>query len=125
MTLAFSLAALAHYVSLKHPISDVPPEHLTSYITSSMFRARTIVAETGNPESNAHVITATTILAFAVSSIMTGVVFLLLGGLKLGSLVGYFPRYEDRRLLSSVAGHNVLTNCDERITRHILVGCIG
>ncbi|CCG82242.1 Sulfate transporter family protein [Taphrina deformans PYCC 5710] len=43
---------------------------------------------------------ATTIVAFAISSIVTGLVFYLLGHYKLGSLIGYFPR-------------------------HILVGCIG
>ncbi|RHZ43933.1 hypothetical protein Glove_801g13 [Diversispora epigaea] len=45
-------------------------------------------------------IIATTILSFALSSILTGVVFLLLGAFKLGSLIEFFPR-------------------------HILVGCIG
>lgn len=43
---------------------------------------------------------ATVIVTYAISSVVTGVVFLLLGKLKLGSLVGFFPR-------------------------HILVGCIG
>ncbi|KAI0464973.1 hypothetical protein LJB42_000189 [Komagataella kurtzmanii] len=42
----------------------------------------------------------TTIVAFAVSSVVTGLVFFLLGKCRLGSLVGFFPR-------------------------HILVGCIG
>ncbi|KAI5966835.1 uncharacterized protein KGF55_000244 [Candida pseudojiufengensis] len=45
-------------------------------------------------------IIATTITSYAVSSIITGLVFFLLGKLKLGVLVGFFPR-------------------------HILVGCIG
>ena len=49
-----------------------------------------------NPKS----VLATTILAFAVSSILTGVVFFLMGACRLGSLIGFFPR-------------------------HILVGCIG
>lgn len=43
---------------------------------------------------------ATVIVTYAMSSVVTGVVFLLLGKLRLGSLVGFFPR-------------------------HILVGCIG
>ena len=43
---------------------------------------------------------ATTILSFSVSSILTGVVFFLMGACRLGSLIGFFPR-------------------------HILVGCIG
>lgn len=45
-------------------------------------------------------ILATVIVTYAISSVVTGVVFLLLGKLRLGSLVGFFPR-------------------------HILVGCIG
>ncbi|WVQ99241.1 hypothetical protein IAU59_006373 [Kwoniella sp. CBS 9459] len=45
-------------------------------------------------------IIATTMVAFAFSSILTGIVFFILGAFKLGGLIGYFPR-------------------------HILVGCIG
>lgn len=60
--------------------------------------AFTILADVGrdNPKS----VLATTILAYALSSILTGAVFFSLGYLRLGSLVGFFPR-------------------------HILVGCIG
>lgn len=60
--------------------------------------AFTILAEIGdtNPKS----VLATTILAYAVSSVVTGAVFFALGYLRLGSLIGFFPR-------------------------HILVGCIG
>ncbi|OLL26361.1 hypothetical protein NEOLI_002492, partial [Neolecta irregularis DAH-3] len=43
---------------------------------------------------------STTIASFAMSSIITGIAFLALGCMKLGSLTGFFPR-------------------------HILVGCIG
>lgn len=45
-------------------------------------------------------ILATVIVTYAISAMVTGLIFLLLGKLKLGSLVGFFPR-------------------------HILVGCIG
>nr|UJH94443.1 ST.5 [Starmerella bombicola] len=45
-------------------------------------------------------IIATTLVSFAVSSIITGLTFFLLGWLKLGALVGFFPL-------------------------HILLGCIG
>jgi SulP family sulfate permease len=45
-------------------------------------------------------IVATTLAAYALSSLLTGLAFLLLGHLKLGRLIGFFPR-------------------------HILVGCIG
>ncbi|CCX32397.1 Similar to Uncharacterized protein C24H6.11c; acc. no. Q09764 [Pyronema omphalodes CBS 100304] len=60
--------------------------------------AYTILNEVGqdNPKS----VLATTILSYAISSVLTGAVFFLLGYLKLGSLIGFFPR-------------------------HILVGCIG
>ncbi|RUS21595.1 sulfate transporter family protein [Endogone sp. FLAS-F59071] len=51
-------------------------------------------------EDKAHEVIATTIVAFAISTVLTGVVFILLGVFKLGSLIGFFPR-------------------------HILVGCIG
>ncbi|KAI2670566.1 hypothetical protein LCP963914a_9824 [Penicillium roqueforti] len=49
-----------------------------------------------NPKS----VIVTTILAFSVSSILTGLVFFLMGVCGLGSLIGFFPR-------------------------HILIGCIG
>ncbi len=45
-------------------------------------------------------IIATTIVAYCMSSILTGLIFLALGGFKLGNLVSFFPR-------------------------HILIGCIG
>lgn len=49
-----------------------------------------------NPKS----VLATTILSFSVSSVLTGLVFFLMGTCKIGSLIGFFPR-------------------------HILIGCIG
>lgn len=49
-----------------------------------------------NPQS----VIATTILAFSASSVLTGLVFFLMGVFGLGSLIGFFPR-------------------------HILIGCIG
>ncbi|CAH6720707.1 uncharacterized vacuolar membrane protein [[Candida] jaroonii] len=60
--------------------------------------ALSILAEMG--ESNKDAVIATTIVTYAVSAIVTGSIFYLLGKLRLGSLVGFFPR-------------------------HILVGCIG
>lgn len=50
----------------------------------------------GNPKA----IISTTMVAFALSSVLTGLLFLILGALRLGVLISYFPR-------------------------HILVGCIG
>ncbi|KKK24843.1 hypothetical protein AOCH_006154 [Aspergillus ochraceoroseus] len=49
---------------------------------------------------NPQAVIATTILSFSVSSILTGLVFFLMGTCKVGSLIGFFPR-------------------------HILIGCIG
>lgn len=60
--------------------------------------AASLIKEIG--EDNPKSVIATTILAFSLSSIMTGMVFFTLGYAKLGALVGFFPR-------------------------HILVGCIG
>ncbi|PRT54800.1 Uncharacterized protein C24H6.11c [Wickerhamiella sorbophila] len=60
--------------------------------------ANTIAASLqGAPQND---ILATTITAYALSSIVTGLVFFLLGYLNLGTLVGFFPQ-------------------------HILLGCIG
>ncbi|TCD70373.1 hypothetical protein EIP91_003725 [Steccherinum ochraceum] len=51
-------------------------------------------------EDRPHEVLATTMVAFAFSSLLTGVTFFVLGYLRMGSLIGFFPR-------------------------HILVGCIG
>lgn len=60
--------------------------------------AFTIMTRIG--EDNPRSVLATTILSYSVSSIMTGLVFFLMGKCKLGVLIGFFPR-------------------------HILIGCIG
>ncbi|KAI0350290.1 hypothetical protein OH77DRAFT_1413261 [Trametes cingulata] len=60
--------------------------------------ANQIAEEVG--EDRPHAVIATTMVAFAFSSILTGTTFFMLGALRLGSLIGFFPR-------------------------HILVGCIG
>ncbi|PWN52895.1 hypothetical protein IE53DRAFT_360421 [Violaceomyces palustris] len=57
-----------------------------------------IIDELG--DENPSAIIATTMAAFALSSVLTGLAFLSLGALRLGVLIGFFPR-------------------------HILVGCIG
>lgn len=57
-----------------------------------------IVARVG--EENPHQAVATVMVAFALSSILTGLAFLIFGLLKLGSVIGFFPR-------------------------HILVGCVS
>ena len=51
-------------------------------------------------EDNPQSVIATTILSYAMSSILTGSVFFLMGACRLGALIGFFPR-------------------------HILIGCIG
>lgn len=58
----------------------------------------TILSITGR--NNPKAVLATTITSFALSSVLTGIVFFVLGAFKLGSLVNFFPR-------------------------HILIGCIG
>ena len=60
--------------------------------------AFTILQKVGEP--NPKSVLATTILSFAISAVLTGVVFFLMGACKLGLLIGFFPR-------------------------HILIGCIG
>jgi SulP family sulfate permease len=60
--------------------------------------AFTILAQVG--EENGKSVLATTVLAYSTSSVLTGLVFYLMGQCKLGALIGFFPR-------------------------HILIGCIG
>lgn len=73
---------------------------LISSIRTAFFHiiVKIIIAKVG--EENPQAVISTTLVAFALSSILTGCVFLLLGLLRLGVLIGFFPR-------------------------HILVGCIG
>lgn len=60
--------------------------------------ATTITATVGEDKSDA--VIATTITSFAISSMLTGIVFYLMGKFRLGYVVGFIPR-------------------------HILIGCIG
>ncbi|KAI7894467.1 sulfate transporter family-domain-containing protein [Mucor mucedo] len=53
--------------------------------------AEKIVSVAG--QDNPTVVIPSTLVAFALSSIMTGLAFFLLGALKLGSLIGFFPRH--------------------------------
>lgn len=62
--------------------------------------AFTILARVGEGEDKRAAVLATTIAAYAMSSVLTGAVFYTMGLCKLGSLIGFFPR-------------------------HILIGCIG
>jgi SulP family sulfate permease len=60
--------------------------------------AFTIMAKVG--EENPQAVIATTITSYAISSVLTGVVFFLMGTFNFGYIVGFIPR-------------------------HILIGCIG
>ncbi|EEP80988.1 conserved hypothetical protein [Uncinocarpus reesii 1704] len=60
--------------------------------------ALTILARVGEDKMDS--VLATTILAYACSSVLTGTVFFVMGASGLGSFIGFFPR-------------------------HILIGCIG
>lgn len=60
--------------------------------------AFTVLNRVGHDDPRA--VLATCILSFSVSSVLTGLVFFLMGTCRLGSLIGFFPR-------------------------HILIGCIG
>ena len=51
-------------------------------------------------EDNPRAVIATTILSYSLSSVLTGLVFFVMGRCRLGALIGFFPR-------------------------HILIGCIG
>ena len=62
--------------------------------------AFTILSRVGEGEDKKAAVLATTIAAYAISSIVTGAVFYIMGLCKIGSLIGFFPR-------------------------HILIGCIG
>ena len=62
--------------------------------------AFTILSRVGEGEEKRAAVLATTIAAYAISSIVTGAIFYIMGLCKIGSLIGFFPR-------------------------HILIGCIG
>ncbi|KAG6902693.1 hypothetical protein C0995_012833 [Termitomyces sp. Mi166 len=74
-------------------LSDAPSSQPFCHIL-----ANTIRTQIG--EENAREVIATTLAAYTLSSILTGLTFFFLGALKLGALIGSFPR-------------------------HILVGCVG
>lgn len=58
---------------------------------SIIHRAEKIISVAG--QDNPDAVIPSTMVAFALSSIMTGLAFFLLGALKLGSLIGFFPRH--------------------------------
>ncbi len=88
--LVYSLGGSAFAVGIGSEMIEVTP------FFHSM--ALSIMYKIGTDQPDA--ILATTITAFCISSVVTGVAFFILGYMKLGELIGFFPR-------------------------HILVGCIG
>lgn len=88
--LVFSLGASSFHSGIGSEMIEVVP------FFHAM--ASTLVIEIG--ENKPKSVIATTITAYALSSVVTGLVFFALGYARLGSLIGFFPR-------------------------HILVGCIG
>lgn len=88
--LVFSLGGSAFHAGIGSEMIEVTPFFHVM--------ATAISAEMADKPQEA--ILATVMVTYAFSSVVTGVVFFLLGRLRLGALVGFFPR-------------------------HILVGCIG
>ncbi|KAI5968813.1 hypothetical protein CANMA_002249 [Candida margitis] len=93
--LVYSLGGSAFKAGIGSEMIEVTP----FFHTMAFSISRSISSDT-SVENQQDAIIATTITSYAISSIVTGLVFFLLGKLKLGVLVGFFPR-------------------------HILVGCIG
>lgn len=88
--LIYSLGGSAFKAGIGSEMIEVTPFFHTMAIS--------ILHEIGSDNKDA--VMSTTVVAYAILSIVTGLVFYLLGKLRLGVLVGFFPR-------------------------HILVGCIG
>ncbi|TID24571.1 hypothetical protein CANINC_003043 [Pichia inconspicua] len=95
--LVFSLGGSAFKSGVGSEMIEVTP-FFHQMATSIMVKLQS-ESENGSIDVNKKIIT-TTIFTYAISSIITGLCFGLLGRCKLGKLVGFFPR-------------------------HILVGCIG
>lgn len=72
--------------------------------TVPFFHILVDIIETNIGENNSHEIVATTMVAFALSSIFIGITFYLLGKMRLGALIGFFPRHI---LVGSIGGVGV------------------
>lgn len=88
--LVYSLGGLAFRAGIGSEMIEVTP----------FFHSMALSINANMAGQPSEAVLATVIVTYCFSSIVTGVIFFLLGKLKLGSLVGFFPR-------------------------HILVGCIG
>ncbi|PVV04254.1 hypothetical protein BB560_001238 [Smittium megazygosporum] len=97
--LIFNLLDGISYGLITFPLSVPVYEHMGPVGLSMFFVRCNIILETVGASNEKRVI-ATTLMSYALSSIMTGLFFLVLGALRIGKLIDFFPR-------------------------HILVGCIG
>lgn len=88
--LVYSLGGLAFKSGIGSEMIEVTP----------FFHSMALSINANMAGQSQDAVLATVIVTYCFSSVVTGVIFFLLGKLKLGSLVGFFPR-------------------------HILVGCIG
>lgn len=93
--LVYSLGGSAFKAGIGSEMIEVTP-----FFHTMAFSISKLIMSDGSVENQQDAIIATTITSYAISSVVTGLVFFMLGKLKLGVLVGFFPR-------------------------HILVGCIG
>lgn len=96
--LIFSLGGSAFKNSIGSEMIEVTP-FFHQMAINIMIKLQNDTRFVNDPTLNSRII-STTIFTFAISSIVTGLCFGILGKCKLGKLVGFFPR-------------------------HILVGCIG
>lgn len=96
--LVYSLGGSAFKSGIGSEMIEVTP-FFHQMAINIMFKLQNNNDLINSPDLNNKIIT-TTIFTFAISSIITGLCFLIFGKCKLGKLVGFFPR-------------------------HILVGCIG
>lgn len=56
--------------------------------------ASTVINHVGREkEGSKDIIRATVIMAYTISTLLTGLTFLVLGKFKLGSLIGFFPQH--------------------------------
>ncbi|KAL1731933.1 sulfate transporter family-domain-containing protein [Schizophyllum commune] len=67
-----------------------------------------ITNDIGLEPGNERAIAATTLAAYALSSILTGLTFLLLGFFKLGNVMGFFPRHI-RRCIGGIGVFLIIT----------------
>ncbi|KAH7112026.1 sulfate transporter family-domain-containing protein [Dactylonectria macrodidyma] len=83
------------------PLSFIPwPSNMLRIEVVPFFHNMAVTITSAVGEDNSDAVIATTIVSYAISSMVTGLVFYLTGRFKVGYMVGFIPR-------------------------HILIGCIG